>query len=137
MAYWLLFLQSFLAATLIPFSSEAVLSGMLLGGYDATLCLIFATLGNWLGGMSSYGLGFLGKLAWIEKYLRIKPEKVNRWKASIQKYGSYVAFWCWLPFVGDVLAVALGFFKVNVGGVAVFMLIGKFLRYLAIVYFLS
>ena len=135
MAYWLLFLQSFLAATLIPFSSEAVLVGMLSADYNASLCLFSATLGNWLGGMSSYGLGYLGKIAWIEKFLRIRPEKVQRWKASTQKYGSYFAFWCWLPFVGDVIAIALGFFKVNVGGVAVFMFLGKFLRYLVIVYF--
>ena len=135
-AYFILFLQSFLAATVIPFSSEVVLSGMILNGYDATLCLIFATTGNWLGGMSSYLLGYLGKIEWIEKYLRVKHEKLLKWETSINKYGSYFALLCWLPLIGDVIAIALGLFKVKAFPIGIYMLIGKALRYVVLVYFL-
>ena len=134
--YFILFLQSFLAATIIPFSSEVVLSGMILNGYDATYCLIFATTGNWLGGMSSYLLGYLGKIEWIEKYLRVKHNKLLKWKTSISKYGSYFALLCWLPIIGDVIAIALGLFKVKVFPVSIYMLIGKFLRYSILIYFI-
>lgn len=135
-AYFLLFLQSFLAATIVPFSSEVVLTGMILEDYNALYCLVFATMGNWLGGMSSYLLGYLGKIEWIEKYLRVKHEKLLLWEKKITKYGSYFAILCWLPFIGDVIAIALGSFKVKALPASIYMLIGKALRYIVIVYFL-
>ena len=137
MAYFLLFLQSFLAATIIPFSSEAVLTGMILNGYNATYCLVFATTGNWLGGLSSYLLGYLGKIEWIEKYLRVKHEKLLKWEVKIKKYGSWFALLCWLPFIGDIIAIALGLFKVKAFPVSMFMLIGKFLRYAILTYLIT
>ncbi len=132
--YWGLFLASFLAATILPFSSEVILAGMLLGGYDITLCLMLATLGNWLGGMSNYGLGYLGNIERLEKWLGFKREKLPRLRLYIRKYGSYVAFFCWLPVIGDPLAVALGFYRSNVLNVAVWMLLGKAIRYAALLY---
>ena len=70
-----LFIASFLAATVVPFSSEFVFSAMVFGGFNAWSCVIVATMGNWLGGMTCYYLGRLGKIEWIEKYFRIKREK--------------------------------------------------------------
>ena len=55
-----LFLSSFLGATIIPLSSEIVLSLLLTQGFDIKLSIIIATIGNWLGGLSSYYLGSLG-----------------------------------------------------------------------------
>ncbi len=136
MAYFLLFLQSFLAATIIPFSSEAVLTGMILNDYDATYCLIAASLGNWLGGMSSYGLGYLGKIEWIEKYFRVKHSTILKWEDKVNRFGSYFALLCWLPLIGDVIAIALGLFKTKVMSTSIYMFIGKFLRYVIIIYFL-
>ncbi len=136
MAYLLLFLQSFLAATLVPFSSEAVLAAMLYNGFNPTYCLIAATLGNWLGGMSSYGLGYLGKLEHIEKLLRVKHQKLLQWQEKIQKYGSYFALITWLPFIGDVVAVGLGFFKVRWLPVAVLSFIARAIRYALITYWM-
>ena len=66
------FIAAFLAATILPFSSEVVLSGVLLTGASYTLCITAATLGNWLGGMTCYWLGLLGKKEWIIKYLKLK-----------------------------------------------------------------
>ena len=63
------FIAAFLAATILPFSSEVVLTGVLLGGAAYAPCMIAATLGNFLGGMSCYWIGMLGKIEWIEKYL--------------------------------------------------------------------
>ena len=70
-----LFLASFLAATIIPLSSEIVLSILIANNYDLSLSLVVASLGNWFGGLSSYAIGRLGNWSFIEKYFRIKKIK--------------------------------------------------------------
>lgn len=131
LGYWGLFIGSFLAATILPFSSEVLLLVMLAYGYDLVVCLAVATTGNWLGGLTGYGLGYLGKLEWIERWFRISHAKLESFRHRIEKYGSFIAFMSWLPFIGDPLTVALGFFKVPFARAAVFMLIGKLARYIA------
>jgi len=125
-----LFLASFLGATIIPLSSEIVLSVLLAKGYDFNLSIIIATLGNWLGGLSSYFLGTLGKWSFVEKYFRIKKEKILSFKTKIYKWVSACAFFCSLPIVGDPLAISLGFFRVNVIKVSIWMLFGKLVKYI-------
>jgi len=124
-----LFLGSFLAATILPFSSEILVSGMLLAGASPLYILVTATLGNWLGSLSTYGIGWLGKWEWIEKWFKTSHEKIEKQQAKIAKYGSLLAFFVWVPIIGDVFALALGFYKVNFPQCCIFMLIGKFLRF--------
>lgn len=126
---WGLLVASFLAATLIPFSSDALLLLMVANGFAPIDCIVVATLGNWLGGMSSYFLGYLGKWSWIEKYLRIERQKIERWHYKLEKRGAVFAFLSWLPIVGDIFSVGLGILRTNYIVVAIAMLIGKFLRY--------
>ncbi|MAD11173.1 MAG: hypothetical protein CMC04_00425 [Flavobacteriaceae bacterium] len=128
--YFGLFIASFLAATIIPLSSEIVLSVLIANNYDLSLCLFVASIGNWIGGLSSYGLGRLGSWNIIEKYFRIKKEKVHQWKVKINSFGSTLAFLCWLPLLGDPIAISLGFFRTNFLLVSIWMLVGKFFRYL-------
>lgn len=130
-----LFIASFLAATVIPFSSEAILSAMLFAGLDAWTCVLVATAGNWLGGMTSYYVGLLGKIEWIEKYLHIRKEKIESFTTRVQKHGDKLAFLSFIPFIGDVIAVATGFFKCTWWKVAIYMLAGKFIRYVLWMYF--
>lgn len=125
-----LFIASFLGATIIPFSSELVFSLLIIKGYDFNLSLLVATTGNWLGGLSSYFLGRLGKWSTLEKYFRLKKEKIVKFKTNIDKWGSLLAFFCWLPIVGDPIAVGLGFFRTNYILVAIWMFIGKLIRYI-------
>jgi membrane protein YqaA with SNARE-associated domain len=125
-----LFIASFLGATVIPFSSELVFSLLIIKGYDFNLSLLVATTGNWLGGLSSYFLGRLGKWSTLEKYFRLKKEKIVKFKTNIDKWGSLLAFFCWLPIIGDPIAVGLGFFRTNYILVAIWMFIGKFIRYI-------
>ncbi len=125
-----LFIASFLGATIIPFSSEVVFSLLIINGYDIKVSLFVATIGNWLGGLSSYFLGRLGKWETLEKYFKLKKEKIYKFKTKIDKWGSLLAFFCWLPIIGDPIAVSLGFFRTNYILVAVWMFIGKILRYL-------
>ena len=125
-----LFISSFLSATVIPLSSEFVLSFMILNGFDIFLTTLIATIGNWLGGLSSYFIGRLGKWTIIEKYFGFDKNKVFNFKLKVDRWGSVLAFFSWLPIIGDVIAVSLGFFRTNFILVSVWMLFGKILRYI-------
>ena len=123
------FVASFLAATILPFSSEVVLTGVLVGGASPWPCIISASLGNFLGGMTCYWLGKVGKIEWIKKYLRLDVKKLERVQERIKEKGAWIGFFVFLPGIGDFIAVALGFLRANVWVVAISMLIGKALRY--------
>lgn len=123
------FIASFLAATVLPFSSEVVLTGVLLAGGSYWPCMVAATLGNTLGGMTCYALGRLGKIEWIKKYLRLDITRLQRVQHWIEGCGSWTAFFVFTPGVGDFIAVALGFLRARIGPVIFWMLIGKALRY--------
>ena len=128
-SYWGVFIASFLAATILPFSSEVVLTGVLLAGASYWHCMIAATTGNFLGGMTCYWIGMAGKIEWIKKYLRLDITKLERVQKRIQNKGSWIGFFVFTPGIGDFIAVALGFVRANVWVVALSMLIGKALRY--------
>jgi membrane protein YqaA with SNARE-associated domain len=119
---WALFGSSFLAATLLPGGSEAVLFGVLKlhpGQYWAALGI--ATLGNTLGGMSSYLIG------------RLIPQKEDLpGLAAVQRYGSPALLLSWVPIVGDPLCVAAGWMRLNPWLAALFIALGKLARYVAI-----
>ncbi len=130
-----LFAASFIAATVLPMSSEAVFLFLLLSGFDTLNCIVVASIGNWLGGMTCYYLGRLGNWQRIEKYLGTKQHKVMQFYQRIKPYGAFAAFFCWLPFVGDAIAVGTGFFRLQLIPVALWMLVGKTLRYGFIAFF--
>lgn len=134
LGYLGLFIAAFLAATVLPFSSEVVFSALVIAGMDMWMCVIWATLGNWLGGLSCYYLGYLGKIEWIEKYLKIKKEKIEKLQMWLQAKGGLMAFFVFLPGIGDVIAVALGYLRANVALVAISMFLGKFIRYIVWIY---
>lgn len=133
-----LFLGSFLAATVIPFSADVLLIVLLAAGADPYLAITLATIGNWFGGLTSYWLGRIGKWSWLEKYFGIRQEKLERQRKRIMRWGSLLAFMTWLPVIGDVLAVALGFYRIGFVRSAVFMLLGKGTRFIlwTVIYYL-
>jgi membrane protein YqaA with SNARE-associated domain len=128
-SYLGLFIATFLAGSILPFSSEAVLSGVLALGAHPWGCIAAATAGNFLGGMSCYWIGHFGRIEWIEKYLKVKPEKLQKYLAFMHGKGSWMAFFTFVPVVGDLLAVTLGYMRANVWITAAAMLTGKFIRY--------
>jgi membrane protein YqaA with SNARE-associated domain len=116
---WTLFASSFLAATLLPGGSEAVLFGVLkLHPGQLWAALAVATLGNTLGGMSSYLIG------------RVIPQKhAMKGLATVQRYGASILLLSWVPFVGDPLCVAAGWLRLNPWWSALSIAVGKFVRY--------
>ena len=122
LSLWTLFASSFLAATLLPGGSEFVFAGVLkINPQQYWPALAIATLGNTLGGMSSYLIG------------RIVPQRTElkslRW---VKRYGSPILLASWAPIIGDPLCVAAGWLRLNPWYAALFMALGKFLRYLVI-----
>ncbi len=134
LGYLGLFIAAFLAATVVPFSSEVVFTALVYNGLDPWRAVFVATAGNWLGGLTCYYLGHMGKIEWIEKYLRIKKEKMDKFMDKFHKYGDWFAFFSFLPAVGDIIAVASGFFRCRFWIVALSMLLGKFTRYIIWMY---
>lgn len=124
-----LFIGTFLAATVFPFSSDALYVGALVAGIKPTAVLIVGTLGNWLGGVTTYFLGRLAKWEWVEKHFNVKPQTLEKHHLFIEKYGVWVALLTWVPFVGDVIAIALGFYKSPAVWSLLLMLVGKFGRF--------
>lgn len=128
-----LFLASFLAATVLPFSSELVLLAMLAGPWNSIGLWAVASAGNTLGGMSSYGLGRLGDLDRIARWLRADPAKALLWQQRTARYGAWAALLCWLPVIGDPIAIALGLGRARPLLTAILMLIGKAARYAVVI----
>jgi membrane protein YqaA with SNARE-associated domain len=134
LGYFGLFLATFLAATVVPFSSEAILAAMLYAGFDPIICVIIATVGNTLGGVSSYFLGYMGSWSILHRWFKVDQSKTERWREKINKYGSFMALLCWLPLIGDLIAIALGVFRATMVPVFVFMTLGKASRYVVLIW---
>ncbi|MEY4604392.1 MAG: hypothetical protein RIT43_1684 [Bacteroidota bacterium] len=130
--YSALFVGSFLASTLLPFSSEAMLILALTQGSEPWSCLFIATTGNTLGGLTNYGVGLLGNPLWLKRF-RISEDKLLRFEDRIKRHGFWLALLSWVPFVGDPLTAALGFFRVPFLPVLGLLTLGKFLRYLVLI----
>lgn len=139
LGYFGLFVGGFLAGTVIPFSAEVLLIGMLAAGSDAVTAVTVATVGNWLGGLTSYGIGRYGKWEWIER-MHVSREKLEKQKRIIDRFGAILALLTWIPFIGNVFAVALGFYRVRFVPMAFWMFVGKcarFITWAAVFYWVS
>ncbi len=128
-----LFLACFLAATILPFSSEALLAAMALGPWGTLPLLVTAGVGNTLGGMTNYGIGRWLPEGRLMRWLRVDPLKGERWKDLVHRYGPWAALLCWLPLIGDPIAIALGLFRARCWPVLVLMFIGKVARYAVVI----
>jgi membrane protein YqaA with SNARE-associated domain len=137
MDYWIylsLFVSCFLSATIFPFASELGLAAVIASGYDPILSVITATIGNSLGGLSNYYLGKFGKFLWMKKN-STENKKQNKSMVYIAKYGSFCALLSWVPVIGDPILVMLGIARIRLLPVLIYMVLGKFIRYIVIALF--
>jgi len=131
MGYLGLFVITFLSATILPFSSELLLIGMLKNDYSVFYCILIATLGNSLGGLTNYFIGKIGNPLWLKK-LGVKESKIIKQQSITQKFGAWLALISWVPIIGDPLMIALGFYRVPFIPFLILLVIGKAARYLAV-----
>ena len=125
-----LFLGSALAASIFPFSSDALYIAILAATRNPVGCLVAGTTGSWAGSLLTYGLGWLGKWEWIEKWLKVSREKLEKHQKSVQRFGAWLALLSGIPIIGDILVLALGFYRTAPGWTFVLLLVGKLARFL-------
>ena len=127
-----LFTASFLAATILPFSSEIVLSFLLLNNFDPYISVSVATAGNVLGSVTNYILGFWGSSLLQKKFFRLSEKELNRALQKYQKYGTISLLLAWVPVIGDPLTVVAGMLKINIYLFLILVTTGKLLRYIVV-----
>jgi membrane protein YqaA with SNARE-associated domain len=128
------FISSFLAATILPLSSEIVLVLLLANNYDPTVTIAVATLGNVLGSVVNYAMGFWGSQMVLQRILRISRQEMASARKRFSRYGVFSLFFAWVPIVGDPLTVVAGILKINWLIFLSLVTAGKLLRYLVIGY---
>ncbi len=129
--YWGLFLSAFIAGSILPFSSEAVMVVLVRMGLDPVGCVAAAALGNTLGGMTCYWIGTLGRTEWITR-IGVSTRQLARARKFLSGRGALMAFFAFLPTIGEAIAIVLGLMRSNVWLTTVSMLAGKTLRYIVI-----
>ena len=133
MVYLSLFASAFLAATLLPATSEAYLLYLLQQEHEVISLWLVATLGNTVGAMVNYGLGrYVSHVAWLAD--RVFNEKQRKRAASsFRKYGVWSLLFSWLPVVGDPLTFVAGLAKTRWQLALLLITLGKGARYAALV----
>ena len=138
MEYFFLFLISFLAATIFPISSELALVSLLKSGnYSSYLLVSTSSLGNILGSVFNWLLGF-HLLKYInKKWFPFKQDQINVASKRFSKFGIWSLLFSWLPVVGDPLTLIAGILRINFLLFLILVSTGKISRYLFIFYLSS
>ena len=138
MIYLSLFFISFLAATILPFSSELTLAGLIsTSNYDNLLLLIFASFGNVLGSVFNWSLGFYSRNLTTKKWFPFKETQIERSSKWFSKFGKWSLLFAWIPIVGDPLTFVAGLLRVRFLDFIILVAIGKVSRYLIIFYLMG
>jgi len=128
-------LASFLAGTFVPFSSEAVMGALLATtGMNPTLTVISGTIGNVMGSMFNYYIGRIGNVHQISKWMHVREDRLLLTQRYVERRGSWIAFFSFLPFFGTAISISLGILRANVIGVFLYSLTGKLIRYIMVAY---
>ena len=129
-----LFIAAFLAATILPLSSEIVLSALLLSGLSPTTLVIIATTGNVLGSLTNYALGYWASLVVVKKWLRMSEDDFLRAEQRFTKYGMFSLCFAWVPIIGDPLTVLAGVLRIRLQWFLILVTAGKLMRYVVTSY---
>lgn len=132
--YWGMLIAAFLAGSFFPFSSEVVMTGLLASGLDAWLLIVYGTVGNVLGSVLNYGVGRMGKLEWIERYLHVSRKDLDKAERFMAGRGAWMGFFAFLPILGSAITILLGLMRANPVISLISVTLGKFLRYLVLLY---
>jgi len=133
--YLSLFTISFLAATILPLSSELMLASLIVtSNYDSLLLLVVASFGNVLGSVFNWVLGFYSRNLTTKKWFPFKDEQIERSSRWFNKFGRWSLLFAWVPIIGDPLTLVAGLLRVKFIEFIIIVTIGKFSRYFLIYY---
>lgn len=131
---WGMFIAAFIAGSFFPWSSEAIMLGLMAAGLDPVGLVIYGTAGNVLGSMFNYWVGHLGRLDWIERYLHVRKESLDRGRRFMRGHGAWIGFFAFLPIIGSAITILLGLMRANLLITVLSVTLGKVLRYSLLVY---
>ena len=138
MIYLSLFAISFLAATILPFSSELTLAGLIAtSDYDNLLLLIAASFGNVLGSVVNWALGSYSRNLTTKKWFPFKETQIERSSKWFRKFGKWSLLFAWVPVVGDPLTLVAGILRVKFIDFIILVGIGKVSRYIFVFYLIG
>ena len=132
--YWGMLLAAFLAGSFFPFSSEAVMLALLAAGLEPWPLVVYGTIGNVVGSAVNYGVGRMGRLDWIERYLHISQQSMQRAETFMAGRGALMGFFAFLPVLGSAITILLGLMRANISLSFLSITAGKLLRYLLLIY---
>lgn len=132
--YWGMLVAAFMAGSFFPFSSEAVMVAFQAAGLDPWTLIVYGTIGNVLGSMFNYYVGRLGRLDWVERYLHIKKDSLDKARRFMAGRGAWMGFFAFLPVIGSAITILLGFMRANIAVSLFSITLGKFLRYVLLVF---
>ncbi|NOQ38126.1 DedA family protein [archaeon] len=135
--YISLFFTSFLASTVLPLGSEGLVAYMAGIGHSPILIILIASIGNFLGSLTTYYVGLMGEKTILSRYINEKNERIAKARNLFNRYGTPVLFFSWLPVIGDVLTLFAGMARTNLSKFTLFVFSGKLARYVFIVFFFS
>ena len=138
MIYLSLFFISFLAATVLPFSSELTLAGLIsTSNYDNLLLLVVASFGNVLGSVVNWALGSYSRNLTTKKWFPFKETQIERSSKWFRKFGKWSLLFAWVPVVGDPLTLVAGILRVKFIDFIILVAIGKVSRYIFVFYLIG
>lgn len=132
--YWGMLLSAFLAGSFIPFSSEVVMLGLLATGLNPWSLIVYGTIGNVAGSLFNYSMGRLGRLDWIERYLHVKKESLDKATKFMGGHGAWMGFFAFIPILGSAITIVLGLMRANLPISLISISTGKFIRYVLLIY---
>lgn len=132
--YWGMFIAAFIAGSVFPWSSEAIMLALLAAGLDPMPLVLYGTAGNVLGSLFNYWVGSLGRLDWIEKYLHVKRESLDKAQHFMRGHGAWMGFFAFLPIIGSAICIMLGLMRANIFITTISIALGKLIRYFLLVY---
>ena len=134
-SYLQLLIISFLAATILPLSSELVLSTMLLtDSFDKYLLLVVASFGNIFGSSVNWYLGKKILIFKDKKWFPVNEKQIAKSEMYFKKYGIWSLLLAWVPIIGDPLTVIAGILRVNFFTFLLLVSISKTSRYIFLIF---
>ncbi len=132
--YWGMLISAFLAGSFFPFSSEVVMLGLLAAGLHPVSLIIYGSIGNVAGAMFNYGIGRLGNLDWIERYLHVDRKSLDRSRRFMAGHGAWMGFFAFVPILGSAITIVLGLTRANIPLSILSIAAGKIIRYIVLIY---
>jgi len=132
--YLLLFASAFLAATILPFSSEVVLFSLLRDGGEPVALVVVATLGNTLGSVVNWALGLYLLHFQDRRWFYFSRDQIDKAQRWYQRLGFWSLLFAWLPLGGDALTLIAGIMKLRLWLFLLLVGTGKGLRYISVVF---